>query len=102
MGQPMVLQKCIESQETLRRNETSFSIAPYLEQSHIQLEAVYLDLLMCSSHTHTKKRINKMNEQFRKEFSQIFKSRFDSNALLMLTNIYFVVAGNAVHSLIFD
>lgn len=35
-----------------------------------------------------------MNEQFRKEFSQIFNSHFDSDALLKPTNGYFVVDGN--------
>lgn len=35
-----------------------------------------------------------MNEQFRKKFSQTFKSHFDSDALLKLTDVYFVIAGN--------
>lgn len=41
-----------------------------------------------------KKRTNNMNEQFRKKFSQTFKSHFDSDALLKLTDVYFVIAGN--------
>lgn len=42
-----------------------------------------------------------MNRQFKKDVSQIFNSHFLGNVLLKLTNVYFVVAGNAAQSLIF-